>query len=260
VLLRRIVRENIGSALVLEDDADWDVNVKAQMLEFARGTRFVLDQEQKFTISPYGDGWDILWVGHCGAKNRQGEDQRYWVAHNDPTAVPPSQWGYWRRQPNLTPSALNGTFTRVVFVPSNGLCTWGYAISQQGARRFLRDQSEVQAKPSDRALNRMCIEVGGTCIAPYPPLIGTHRPAGLASKGSDRVDMGAQTLEKGVTGQIVFSTRLNFPPLLEKTGEIWSQWPEQTMLKNIPVDSLAVIPKGQGVVIKQAEYIYAKAG
>jgi hypothetical protein len=36
-----MVLEHIQFALVIEDDADWDVLLKAQMTEFARGTRFL---------------------------------------------------------------------------------------------------------------------------------------------------------------------------------------------------------------------------
>ncbi|CAK1360694.1 hypothetical protein CB0940_06691 [Cercospora beticola] len=94
-ILRRIVDENISSALILEDDADWDIRIKSQMRDFARASRRLLqplvngtDQslEARFSrplpvnyvlgdanttepmTSPYGDLdlWDMLWIGHCG--------------------------------------------------------------------------------------------------------------------------------------------------------------------------------------------------
>ncbi|PPJ52439.1 hypothetical protein CBER1_10305 [Cercospora berteroae] len=94
-ILRRIVDENISSALILEDDADWDIRIKSQMRDFARASRRLLqpqvnatDQslDRRFsrplpvnyvlgdanttepTTSPYGDLdlWDMLWIGHCG--------------------------------------------------------------------------------------------------------------------------------------------------------------------------------------------------
>jgi hypothetical protein len=120
-----MIRENIATALIFEDDADWDVNIKAQLVEFARGTRYILEQETKSPVSPYGDGWDVLWLGNCGTKNREDKDQRYWVVHNDPTAIPQTLWQYARRQPNLTPPALNGTFTRVVYAPTRDCARGG---------------------------------------------------------------------------------------------------------------------------------------
>ena len=38
-----MVRRNVSSAFVFEDDADWDVALKMQMVQFARRTRFLLD-------------------------------------------------------------------------------------------------------------------------------------------------------------------------------------------------------------------------
>ncbi len=85
--MSRIVRERIQTAMIWEDDVDWDVMVKTQMTEFARGTRHLQDAVAPME-SPYGDGWDILTVGHCGLANDVSEDQRYWVIENDPTAIP----------------------------------------------------------------------------------------------------------------------------------------------------------------------------
>ncbi|KAF2705581.1 glycosyltransferase family 25 protein [Pleomassaria siparia CBS 279.74] len=256
-IAQQIVRDNIASALVMEDDADWDVNLKGQLVEFARGTRYLLDQETKSPHSPYGDGWDGLWLGHCGLRNREQEDQRYWVIRDDPTAVPRGYlWGNPPRQPNLSPPVLNGTFNRVVYRPTRGLCMAGYAISLAGARRLLRDQQEVRAVPSDRALNRLCTHAGGMCLAPYPTLIGSYKGPGPATKGSDRVQLSTQEDRKvGRTGEIVFSMRLNFWQMIDKEKKlpIKSQWPAMTMLPEI--NGTVEIPRGEGVFVKKEEYL-----
>jgi hypothetical protein len=255
--VNRIAAEQISTALVLEDDADWDVNLKAQLLEFARGTRYVLNQESNTTNSPYGDDWDILWLGHCGLRNREDIDQRYYVIRDDPTAVPQELWSYPRRMPNFTPKALNGTFNRVIYEPTRGLCTWGYAISLRGARRLLQDQELEQAMPSDRALNRLCTHVGGTrCVAPYPPLIGTHKAAGAMDKDSDREKVPGKMREVGITGQIVFSVKLNFKALLGVARDrvVRSQWPKKTMVKEMEMGGVE-IPRGKGVWVKKDEYL-----
>jgi len=36
----RIVEEGYSSALIIEDDMDWDVRLKNQLVQFARGARF----------------------------------------------------------------------------------------------------------------------------------------------------------------------------------------------------------------------------
>lgn len=59
----KMVRDNVASTLVFEDDADWDIGLRAQLLEFAKGARFVLGDDRKKEHSPYGDDWDVLWLG-----------------------------------------------------------------------------------------------------------------------------------------------------------------------------------------------------
>lgn len=72
----------------MEDDADWDVSLKSQLHTVAEKTPILgnvaLDQR---TLNPYGDEWDLLWLGNCatpaGPEDSQtfsGEDgQLYWV-------------------------------------------------------------------------------------------------------------------------------------------------------------------------------------
>jgi len=106
----RIIDHNLTSALILEDDADWDIRLKSQLQVFAQAARAFtqpttrastsqkpqpLAQAETYkppgmtsstvvelpldrlldrlplrdlhpTITPYGDDWDVLWLGHCG--------------------------------------------------------------------------------------------------------------------------------------------------------------------------------------------------
>lgn len=39
-----------------------DVRLKAQLEQVAEGARYVL-QSNEPSSSPYGDGWDVLWLG-----------------------------------------------------------------------------------------------------------------------------------------------------------------------------------------------------
>jgi hypothetical protein len=131
---------------------------------------------------------------------------------------------------------------------------FGYALSLQGARRFLQNQAFEQAFTSDRALNRLCVHHGGTCIAPYPPLISTYKAAGSSVKDSDRQDTGGKYREKARTAMIVFSTKLNLKSLIpfEEDITIKSQWPGQTLLNEI--NGTINIPNGESVMVKK-EYM-----
>ena len=80
-----IVERNVSSALIMEDDQDWDLRIKDQMRDFAIAAHSLLQPQYQFaglmhsvpasvtkydfsdlpgtlppTQSPYGDDWDIL--------------------------------------------------------------------------------------------------------------------------------------------------------------------------------------------------------
>lgn len=103
---REIVRRGIKSALVMEDDVDWDINIRTQHRQLARASRALTQplagapgrfadptfppapgrhegpvaeeslpgelrlEHLPATVepvgSPYGDNWDVLWTGWSG--------------------------------------------------------------------------------------------------------------------------------------------------------------------------------------------------
>ena len=60
---QKMVRDHTSTMLVFEDDADWDIGLRAQLLEFAKGARFVLGDIGATAEAPYGHDWDLLWIG-----------------------------------------------------------------------------------------------------------------------------------------------------------------------------------------------------
>ncbi|KAF1996220.1 glycosyltransferase family 25 protein, partial [Amniculicola lignicola CBS 123094] len=186
-IYQRMLREQIQSALIFEDDADWDVFLRAQMTEFARGTRYITNSTTPLH-SPYGDDWDILTIGHTGVDNKPARDGGYWITENDPTVIAESRRG-WSRKPDLTVPALSGPHTRLVHTVRRMTGTASYAISLRGASRVLYDQTMLpNAAAIDVALSNMCRLERWTpnfCIGSYPMLIGRYRAAGPKVKDSD---------------------------------------------------------------------------
>lgn len=238
-VLRRIIEQNLTTALVMEDDIDWDVRLKAQMVSFAlvaqaygqplQGARQSLAQLHKPpfdkaprglpdaggaglmrkgqqaagpaqaqehvqiqhrtvatadaegykqkkhdvplatapayelpTTSPYGDDWDVLWLGHCGTEfptsppslakrpdtngDRPGGGPSSAPAQlsllrvtmaDDATVPKPADL---RPHPFALPDRLGELYppqTRAVHAASGTLCTQAYAVSQRGARKLL---------------------------------------------------------------------------------------------------------------------------
>jgi hypothetical protein len=268
----RMVRDQIPSALFIEDDSDWDVTLKAQLFEFAHGTRYLQETDDISrsrelpvkTYSPYGDDWDLLWIGHCGIENHKDRDQKYWVIQDDPTAIPKHLRKWHNRQPNFTPVALNGTNSRIVFTPRNGLCTSSYALSLRGARKLLYHQSILgKALASDLALRTLCNHnwMNFTCYAPYPGLVGAHRAAGDTSRDSDRenkkesdgTNVKGLVREVAETFDIAFPTLLNLKPLMSGNKTVLSQWPNDTLLSEIDIAHES--PRGHGVFVTKEEYL-----
>jgi len=189
-----VVELNLTSALILEDDADWDIRLKSQLQSYALASRGFLQplrsnpasslsslsgstqasrgddtvflgslpQTLSPTSSPYGDGWDVLWLGHCGTDfppNRfstRPKDRTPPVstlASASPAHLPPLRVAiadddtvpevrHLRPHPFALADSLAEAgypaHTRVVHATGGGTaCTQGYAVSTRGARRLL---------------------------------------------------------------------------------------------------------------------------
>ncbi|GAW16456.1 hypothetical protein ANO14919_058850 [Xylariales sp. No.14919] len=263
--LQTVVDMGLGSALVLEDDVDWDVRLKTQMRTFAMASRLWLDIEaqrretttsqrrggiaggvpsgspdsekreqqqesevgsesspagsddggairgeyaqdtvplssgrlpstQGRTKSPYGDDWDVLWLGHCGADLPAARQE---PASGDPLSsslkisIPrdPTVPAPKHLQPH--PFALRDRLadaypahTRVVHAARGTVCSLAYAVSRRGARKLLRAFSAAGfVDQFDLMLRDYCMGGGGehgreeeglVCLTVQPPLISHH--------------------------------------------------------------------------------------
>lgn len=218
--------------MIFEDDADWDIGIKAQLTEFARGSRFLLRSEDKLSNSPYGDGWDILWLGHCASKPN-GTDDRRWVIPHDPTTCPRgSRWTFegpdmtrWEEGSNPDPQ------TRIIYVQQYAWCIAGYAISLRGAERVLYSESLVPYNsPVDEGMGILCSREmfnDFTCIAPFPRIVGVSKSAGSTNRGSDigHVPTVEDIWEESRSENVMFSVRQNILRLLRGEMTFKSYFP-----------------------------------
>ncbi len=250
-----MIEQNITSALVLEDDADWDIRIKHQMRDFAKASRLLVqplsgtsdqfldpthpqpkqDQRpQNFDIrkdvsgepstSPYGDinRWDVLWLGHCGSRFPRASDRNVplgrAVIYDDETVPEPQHVKMQFGDSEL----IEGypAHTRVVSRAWMNTCTMGYGISLLGARRLLYELSVNKMTGStDMMLRSVCHGSEGrpvhTCLTVQPQLFQHHRPIGLKSSFSDISDHGSDYNEKAFTRNVRWSTRVNFRKLVD---------------------------------------------
>ena len=251
----RIVEQNITTALVMEDDVDWDLRIKFQMRDFARASRLLVqplpgtknqfldpsypepkpgEQHKSFDIehhetetpitSPYGDidRWDIFWIGHCGTLFPRAADENTPLAramiYNDPTVPEPQHiniQGGNKELMNQYPA-----HTRAVHRAHGNVCTLAYAITQLGARRMLYEMAVHKMDgATDGTFRRACDGKKGrrqrTCLSVQPQLFQHHRPIANKHTFSDISNHGNNMNEVAFTRNIRWSARLNFPQLLD---------------------------------------------
>ncbi len=171
----------------MEDDADWDVSLKSQLHTFAGKTRILgnvaLDQR---THSPYGDEWDLLWLGNC--------------------ATPPGP------RDSQTFSGEDGQ-VHFVFRAYGGMaCVYGYAVTQSAARMLMGWLFDLDLAP-DMAISKFCEH--HVCITIWPELIGEHKSAGPRFRDSSISDHTGEFRQKGETRNIRNSAILD---MLSRVG------------------------------------------
>lgn len=227
--IRAVVENRLSSALIMEDDMDWDVNIKSQLSQFAPAARQILNSPSSTQESPYGGEWDLLWLGHCGEHfpeamepKLENPDTRKIIVENDPT-VP--SFNHIKGFPTWKDYAEH---TRFVHTTAGPICTFAYALSYRGAQKVLYDLSvNGLSGPFDNSLSDLCRyqKYGMKCVSATPGYFTHHKSRGYMSGDSDIQGYGAggEIREKGTTENVVFSARLNIEQML-KGEEPAPQW------------------------------------
>ncbi|KAL8935790.1 MAG: hypothetical protein Q9216_005259 [Gyalolechia sp. 2 TL-2023] len=221
-----IVNNRLSSALIFEDDADWDVSFRSQLLSFATGSQWLLDTPQgHIPHSPYGDDWDLLWLGHCALAPIDTDPRRV-LFENDPSTTPFKHRFNLGKIPDMT--HYDNT-TRIMYASNGGTCLYAYALSYRGAQKILFHLSmSYYHRPVDFGIREMCEDKARNfrCVGVFPQMVDSHRGAGSSSKDSDISHGEEQVRKKGFSYNIVRSTRLNIGHLIDgDVDAVESQWP-----------------------------------
>lgn len=294
--LEAIVEANLESALVMEDDVDWDVRLKSQLQTFASASKTWLRESRSYrrsgeedlldfvppspfgkrggtttdfedsdssntiplsttkagldsnTKSVYGDGWDVLWLGHCGA------DLSYKSSHVSPLKVAIFGDETVPAPKHLKPhpfalldklGEVHPPHTRVVHASSGNVCSLAYAVSQAGARKLLRRFNANFETQWDLVLQRWCEggyvteegdpqagpgEVAPVCLTVQPPLISHH----YSKDGASNIQAQGGGFAKGTgTPYIRISTRENLQRLVAGV-------PREQLVDQLPDDGKTI--------------------
>ncbi|KAK9466980.1 hypothetical protein V1512DRAFT_262819 [Lipomyces arxii] len=139
----RFLQSGLETALILEDDVDFDVHIhdifRRMSMQMQRNPiRVEPPTLHEKSTAPYGLDWDMIYVGHCSDySNKDRRDLA--IVFDDPAAPPRSNMiGSFIGQ--LEEFGVRGSDIgkKRVVAPSFGpVCTAGYAITRRGAQRLL---------------------------------------------------------------------------------------------------------------------------
>lgn len=153
--LKHVVAHNITTALILEDDADWDVRIRQQLAPHAPIASLVreiladvvvADNTNTPSLSsttnssstpppitaPFSLAYDILWLGHCASVPTP---HSHTLLHANDTTLPKAQ--RLRALADRYAYTPLPDYTRQVMRSPGPTCTYAYAVTRRGAERIL---------------------------------------------------------------------------------------------------------------------------
>ena len=230
----RMIAEDIESALIMESDADWDLRIKETLQGVASASKRLVDwpfdAPNRSGVFPYGDNWDILWIGHCGSWNH--ENHRIY-SFNDST-VPPEGYDYTFSDKPRDEQRRPGT--RSVFPLNFAVCSTAYAISNAGAvkleKEFREGSDNIDLRLADICRNNQNVN----CLGVWPQLITAAVTKTNIEHPLGEIVTGEVEVTDWSPGPgLQFSARLNAGKVLKGSlsMEEWdSQWNSTWALKN----------------------------
>ncbi|KAI0162142.1 hypothetical protein GGR57DRAFT_453218 [Xylariaceae sp. FL1272] len=164
--------------------------------------------------APFGQAWDVLWLGHCGSVIHWNEIQPTPIIYGDDSRCgTAAYWGWAKR--DIRKNIPEGH--RIVQAAgSQTVCTFGYGVTKKSAPKLLDLLGGGGGEAYDVHLSTMCRKGKLRCIVVNPEVFHHYEPP--ASNGyQSLVDVGNGKgiagdehnfeFKKGVTGNIVKSAR-----------------------------------------------------
>ncbi|KAK7569062.1 hypothetical protein IWX47DRAFT_124159 [Phyllosticta citricarpa] len=199
------------TALIFEDDVDWDVAIREQSVAVAEAVRDlthpqddhhdnVLDEEA--SDAPYGLAWDVLWLGHCGSSLPKEDDEAAQITSFTDTTLPPIV------RTSIPQLLDNPTHQRYVYRTGSPICSFAYAVTQTAAHFIVERASAGQAVAFDVWMHFACERGELRCYAVNPEIFHQHEMAGPHDSIINGVDQGT-VVEARQTTNIRHSARCN---------------------------------------------------
>lgn len=200
LVLQAFLDSGLETALIFEDDVDWDIRLRTQQVPLTqRATRELLKIKGGDTKAhPWGDPseWDLLYLGHCGDYFNALE-RGVGVGHHHPTHLEvlphvifqDNSVSYFTDLHPFTASLFTALRipekNRIVHRSKFPLCSFGYAVTRRGAELILKEVAPAKEELSGRvraydvALLDGCVRHGILrCYSVQPELF--HHMEGLS--------------------------------------------------------------------------------
>lgn len=246
-LLETFIDSGSESALFMEDDVDFGLDIKAQMQLMSDGImRHYLgdlgdDPEDPLTESaryelshyPYGnDRWDVLWIGHYGI---EALPKSQVVPYTDPYALSwnrlTSNFNNYLDQIRAAATETDQEQPQQILITGAPMGTYAFALSRSNAQRLVKKLRDKHVQQFDLALHIDCKGLVHRCVAPVPAMMHHHRVTGqkaLVKAGNQ--DDGIHDLhwwrhQHKYTYNVEWSARCNAAGVGEKLGDRWQCMP-----------------------------------
>ncbi|KAK9375623.1 uncharacterized protein V1513DRAFT_377531 [Lipomyces chichibuensis] len=203
---RYVIDSNIETALIIEDDIDWDKNVHQIFQDLSSQMqnstlRLVPPTDHEQTSAPYGLDWDVLIMGQCydAAHPKRLDLVHVYDDPNVPARKDIDQQ-FLNQMESLGVKGNDVGKKRLISPAYGPICTMGYAITRRGAQRLLLNLSYLSLRgPVDMDMMWRLQEgkIRGYSIT--PPLFSAWRVGG--QKDSDnKINPNLPVSGKGNSG------------------------------------------------------------
>ncbi|KAI9728126.1 MAG: hypothetical protein M1828_004587 [Chrysothrix sp. TS-e1954] len=188
-LLREVQRQRYQTALILEDDADWDISIRWQMKRVSAAVRWLTaedDDGEQYddsvkgkkawqTPEPYGHAWDVLWIGNCGEDVTGGVEAKTaseMQAWRDSTVIPNEDYDGWAHNSAM----LLQKGTRAIVRSRGPICSFAYAVTMEGAAKVVELAGKGSHEGFDTKLSELCKDKKLRCISVFPEVMHEYVP------------------------------------------------------------------------------------
>ncbi|GAB7351511.1 hypothetical protein MBLNU459_g2154t1 [Dothideomycetes sp. NU459] len=189
LILNDFLKSGLETALILEDDVDWDIRLRTLQVPLAAsGARSILPPADEEYYWGHPEDWELMYVGHCGDYfTTLDENVGVGVVHPQdlqelPHALLPDESMPDRTDMHPFTASLLTAFgvpekTRIVHRSVSPLCTFGYAVTRASAKRIveefapIKDRNEDTPHAYDVAILTACRDKGLRCYTVNPELL-----------------------------------------------------------------------------------------